>query len=203
MLVRRAPSIVLAVLSLGAGGVAGLTTLDGPAAAVALDTSPVVRVLPISVQGVTYDLGYCGNGSLSETNPTVTDVLVMIHGDGRDACSYAKTGMRAAGLANATGRTLVVAPHFAAPEDPEAALPGRLYWNDSGWKSGDPSLTGPYPRAWSMSSFAIADLLVRKAGDRLLYPNVQRIVVAGHSAGGQFVNRYTATTQCRSRRRRG
>ena len=59
-----------------------------------------------------------------------------------------------------------------------------MYWSESCRKTGDASLdTG------RLSSFAVVDRLlagVTTAG----YPSLKRIVVAGHSAGGQFVNRY-------------
>ena len=42
----------------------------------------------------------------------------------------------------------------------------------------------------SVSSFAAMDVLLEALCDRTNYPSLERIVVAGHSAGGQFVHRY-------------
>ena len=43
-----------------------------------------------------------------------------------------------------------------------------------------------------LSSFAVADRLLAELSDAKRFPNLRRIVLAGHSAGGQFVNRYVA-----------
>jgi hypothetical protein len=45
-----------------------------------------------------------------------------------------------------------------------------------------------------VSSFAALDQLITTASSRSLFPNLRRIVVVGHSAGGQFVNRYAAAS---------
>ena len=41
-----------------------------------------------------------------------------------------------------------------------------------------------------LSSFDLADALLRKLADRKVFPNLAKVVVAGHSAGGQFATRY-------------
>jgi hypothetical protein len=41
-----------------------------------------------------------------------------------------------------------------------------------------------------LSSFDFVDQILRKLADRKMFPNLTAIVVAGHSAGGQFVSRY-------------
>ncbi len=188
--------VMLAAASLAGGGFTAVAggPVSSASAETGLGTTAEAGVLPIVRDGVSQDLGYCGNAPLSETLSDVTDVVIAVHGDGRGACSYARSALEAAARAGKADRTLVIAPHFAASSDSEAALPQRLYWSSSGWKEGDDSLASPYPRAWSMSSFEAVDLLIKRAADRLLYPNVQRVVVAGHSAGGQFVNRYVGVS---------
>ena len=42
----------------------------------------------------------------------------------------------------------------------------------------------------SVSSFAAMDVLLEALCDRTNYPSLELVVVAGHSAGGQFVHRY-------------
>jgi len=39
-----------------------------------------------------------------------------------------------------------------------------------------------------ISSFTILDEILMKFGDKNLYPNLKRIIIAGHSAGGQTTN---------------
>ena len=42
----------------------------------------------------------------------------------------------------------------------------------------------------SLSSFDFVDEILRKLANKTMFPNMKAIVVAGHSAGGQFANRY-------------
>src|SRR4029450_10854164 len=52
------------------------------------------------------------------------------------------------------------------------------------WRSGgNASGTG-------LTSFDLADEILRKAATKTVFPNLDLVVVAGHSAGGQFVTRY-------------
>ena len=59
-----------------------------------------------------------------------------------------------------------------------------------GWKQGDGSKTSP-----PVSSFAALDRLIAGIVRSHRFPGLRHIVVAGHSAGGQFVERYAASTR--------
>jgi triacylglycerol esterase/lipase EstA (alpha/beta hydrolase family) len=41
-----------------------------------------------------------------------------------------------------------------------------------------------------VTSYDFADEILRKLADKSVFPNLKQIVLAGHSAGGQFVTRY-------------
>jgi len=41
----------------------------------------------------------------------------------------------------------------------------------------------------------VVDQIIRKIANQGIFPNLKKIIIAGHSAGGQFVNRYAAGTQ--------
>jgi hypothetical protein len=169
---------VLAVLSLGVATVVGA----GPAQAAGLATTATSRTTSL---GSAAALQYCGNAPVESSIPAVRTLVIVVHGDGRDACSYARSTVKAATASGVAASTLVVAPHFLAGSD---AHDGRMHWSESGWKVGDASLD---PGA--LSSFAVVDRLLAGV-TTTRYPNLRRIVVAGHSAGGQFVNRYQAST---------
>lgn len=119
----------------------------------------------------------------------VERVVVVQHGNGRTAWSYFNSLQSAAELAGVATTTLILAPHFPAPLE---APDGFHSWSplSSGWKSGDDSLTMP-----PLSSFAAVDLLLL---DHVLasphYPALTEVVVTGHSAGGQFTQRYALST---------
>lgn len=116
-------------------------------------------------------------------------LVIVQHGNGRTAWSYFEGVRNAATIAGVESTTLIVAPHFPAPVE---AAEGFHSWSplSSGWKSGDDSLTSP-----PLSSFAAIDRLVL---DFVLasphYPALKEVVVTGHSAGGQFTQRYAIAT---------
>ena len=62
--------------------------------------------------------------------------------------------------------------------------PNEIVWENS-WRTGGPARTTP-----SLSSFDFVDEILRKLANKTTFPNMKAIVVAGHSAGGQFANRY-------------
>ncbi len=82
----------------------------------------------------------------------------------------------------------MLAPRFAAGADFAAHdRPEMLRWTAQGWMEGA-AATGPV----AVSSFAVLDALLLRLSDRARYPALRRIVVAGHSAGAQLLQRYAA-----------
>jgi pimeloyl-ACP methyl ester carboxylesterase len=123
--------------------------------------------------------------SLDAPNPAITRALIMVHGTNRNADHYFATTMAAAFLAGALDNTIVIAPHIIAdPDKPEA---NEVVWPNRGdtWRSGGMSTSNP-----TLSAFDFMDEILRKLSNKKAFPNLTRIVVAGHSAGGQFVTRY-------------
>lgn len=123
--------------------------------------------------------------SLTTPNAGITRALIMVHGAGRNADHYFQTATSAAFLAGALENTIVIAPHFIA--EPDTAAPNEVLWPERGdtWRSGGMSPTNP-----TLSSFDFMDEILRALADKKTFPNLTRIVVAGHSAGGQFATRY-------------
>ncbi len=131
------------------------------------------------------------NYSLSEAHSDVTRAVIIAHGTDRNARDYLDTVIEAAELAGKEGETVVIAPHFQTIND--AAREDELQWSSSGWKEGNKSLDKN--GLVRVSSFDVVDKLVEILFDRSIFPNLKDIVVTGHSAGGQFVQRYAAGTQ--------
>lgn len=97
--------------------------------------------------------------------------VVVVHGTDRNVEDYYNRMLAAAKKAGVQNKTLVLAPYFKD-------------WSNSAWKEGGAGLkNGP-------SSFLVMDQLLALANNKALFPNLQRIVAAGHSAGGQFTQRY-------------
>ncbi len=89
-------------------------------------------------------------------------------------------------LAGALDNTIIVAPHFIAGTDKPAA--NEIMWPDAARTRGDRAECRR--RIPTISSFDFVDEIVRKLADKKIFPNLTKIVVAGHSAGGQFATRY-------------
>ena len=122
---------------------------------------------------------------LDQANPRITRALIMVHGAGRNADHYFETSTGAAFLAGALENTIIIAPRFVAARD--TAQANEILWPEgqNSWRSGGASPTLP-----SVTSFDFVDELVRKLANKNVFPNLTRIVIAGHSAGGQFATRY-------------
>ena len=82
---------------------------------------------------------------------------------------------------------MLIVPQFLAGIDAvHHALPDRvLRWSLEGWMGGEPA-EGSVPA----SSFDAVDTILAYLNDRSNFPALRRIVLAGHSAGAQLVQRY-------------
>ena len=124
---------------------------------------------------------------LDAANPRITRALIMVHGAGRNADHYFETAMAAAFLAGALDNTIVIATRYVTRADSATTHPSEVIWSSAAnnWRSGGFSSTNP-----QLTSFDFLDRLVRIVADKKLFPNLVKVVVAGHSAGGQVATRY-------------
>jgi pimeloyl-ACP methyl ester carboxylesterase len=125
--------------------------------------------------------------------PDVKRVLIVVHGALRNADAYFAAGRQAVDAAGAAGAgTLLIAPQFLTPADLKAfkLATETLAWSQEGWKDGE-AARSPAP----ISSFSAMDALLEHFTNRALYPALTEVVVAGHSAGAQIVQRYAVAGQ--------
>lgn len=128
------------------------------------------------------------SGDWSGPMPGISRAILMLHGRLRDADVYFRTALKARAAAGEAGSgALMIAPQFPAEADVEAhhAPPETLRWTWEGWEGGEPAL-GPS----KASSFSALDAILARLADRRLFPALTDVVVAGHSGGGQIVQRY-------------
>ncbi|GAA3617587.1 hypothetical protein Q4Q39_00185 [Flavivirga amylovorans] len=127
-------------------------------------------------------------------NSAITRVVIVLQGANRNARSYYQSMLEAAKMeSNNLDSLLIVSPQFLEEEDIISYVldEEHLYWS-SGWRLGNTSRDEPAnPRPEQVSSYTIMDSLMVKLSE---YPNLKKIVFTGHSAGGQFVNRYSASS---------
>jgi pimeloyl-ACP methyl ester carboxylesterase len=127
--------------------------------------------------------------ALNTPNTAVHRALIMIHGTNRNADHYFETAIGAASLAGALSDTVVIAPLFRSADKGciDKLEADEVSWSCRGdsWRSGGNALSNK-----DLTSFDFIDELLKKLADKKVFPNLTAIVVAGHSAGGQFVSRY-------------
>ena len=120
------------------------------------------------------------NRPLDVYDPRVTRAIIVVHGSGANASGYFDR-INNVIPSSFRDKVMVIAPHFQ--ESAEAA--SDEYWWDGDWREGGAS--------GGISSYAVVDKMVEllRNGN---FPNLKWIVVGGHSAGGQFSQRYAAFT---------
>jgi hypothetical protein len=124
--------------------------------------------------------------ALGAINPSVTLAVIVVHGVSRNASGYFGYVVEAANDVGAMDATAVIAPLFQEA----AAGAEELYWEDgSGWQEGG---DGTSSLGSAFSSYAAVDDLLERLANKTNFPNLARIVVTGHSAGGQLTQRYAA-----------
>lgn len=157
----------------------------GPARAAAPCTDPAACRTTLAFE--TLALTLYVSAPLDQPQPGIRRAVIVIHGADGGAESYFRTMTKAAAMAGKTAETLVIAPHFI--EQRGGNIPrGQLVWNrPDDWRAGDLSMREVTPR---MSSFAVVDRILARLADGQAFPNLSSIVLAGHSAGAQFVQRY-------------
>jgi hypothetical protein len=142
-----------------------------------------------------YQIPYCANLPIDPDSPNydVTRVIVAIHGANRTAVSTFNDVCTAAQAAGADQTTLIIAPQFLEHTDVVHYHLGTeiLFWTNNSWRDGDPSVNTD-PQEVHVSSFELVDTLLLGIADGRKFPNLSMVIVSGHSAGGQFSQRFAA-----------
>jgi pimeloyl-ACP methyl ester carboxylesterase len=127
--------------------------------------------------------------SLDVRNDAVRRALIMVHGTNRNADHYFSTAVAATFLAGALDDSVVISPRIASAAGSchDALAANEVSWSCTGdsWRSGGNAVSNP-----ELTSFDFVDQMLKKLANKSVFPNMRAIVVAGHSAGGQFVARY-------------
>ena len=127
--------------------------------------------------------------SLDKKNDRVQRAMIMVHGTNRNPDRYFATATAAAFLAGALDNAVVIAPRVASADGNcrDVLAENEVSWSCGGdsWRSG-----GVAASHKDLTSFDFMDAILKKLANKQTFPNLRAIVVAGHSAGGQFVARY-------------
>ncbi|RUS31901.1 hypothetical protein BC938DRAFT_476805 [Jimgerdemannia flammicorona] len=132
-----------------------------------------------------YKFPYYANLDLSTENSSVTKLILVIHGGQRNAIDYYNLLYNIAQSTNTLPKTAIVAPHFLCWKDNPTL--DVLSFDCDGWLRGLASVNKD-----TIYSFTVLDWLLIAGAMR--FPHLTEIIVVGHSAGGQTVQRYGAST---------
>jgi hypothetical protein len=145
--------------------------------------------------------------------PIYADVrraVIVVHGARDDPWNYHAAMIQALQLVQdedigiSPDNVAITAPYFpddsdagtGYPYNPDGATLADQYpspalvWYSDTWSGG---ANNEYPpNTKTVSAFDALDQLVQWYGDKSIFPNMDQIVVSGHSMGGQMIQRYAA-----------
>ncbi|MFH1763130.1 MAG: hypothetical protein ABIF09_02960 [Gemmatimonadota bacterium] len=128
---------------------------------------------------------------IQDGDSTVVRAVIVVHGADRNPDAYFERMVEAVRLSGLTPNTLVIAPRFQTEDDNPGA--NEPTWTESGWKKGHKSISA-VGGGERISSYETVDDVLGFLGNRSLFPKLEKVVVTGHSAGGQYAHRFAATS---------
>ena len=152
------------------------------------------------------DFSFLTYSSLNTTrqrprNEDLQRAVIVIHGARRDPQNY-HAGMIQA-LQQITDNdeispdtVSIVAPYFVNDADEGvgyAAGSRALVWNTDEWAGGSNNVLPASSK--TISAFEVLDQIIKYYGDQNRFPNINQIVISGHSMGAQMVQRYAAVAR--------
>ncbi len=154
----------------------------------------------VEVDGQRLSLPYCSTVPIDQRNENIRRIVFSIHGVATNAETYFQNMVRAAEkVPGALDNTLIIAPQLMTAAYAATVPIGTtdIFWRTSAERfwGGQSGSMDDHPRAVSISSFEVFDRLLADLTNPAVFPNLEIVVVAGHSGGGQFTNRYGASNQ--------
>ena len=187
---RRLALVVAMTAMLGLAACAGPQAPETTAAAPVAQKphGPVWQRVRLGADAVAYDFPVYANHPLDGNLSSIREVVFMQHGLQRNGNDDYTAG---ADLLQASGHNpdevLLIAPNFPGTPDEGKGFDGMPVWSVDGWIDGFNATNAPYT---DLSSLKVLNDLIGYVTDPARAPNVKRVTVAGHSGGGQIVQRY-------------
>jgi hypothetical protein len=163
--------------------------------AICLSATPIQvasKRYPIPYENKNLLFPYESSHDLFAKNESVTRALFVIHSASYSAKQYYSNGLAMLSeVPQEKKRTMIIAPHFLKTELVQGiSRPDFLYWTVPPFRG---SSRGFYnEQEIQLSAFEVVDCILRNLIETKNFPSLQEVVVMGHSAGGQMVNRYAA-----------
>lgn len=169
-----------------AGALGSLLTLQA--------ASPSATRFTVQASSVAAEFPFFSSRPLDVPDASVRRILVLFHGLSYNAEDYLVAGLEAAdGVPGAAAETLVIAPQVLRHSVITGPINGNLlYWQDGAFWGSSRAFVGAGQTSVSISVFTVLDRLLADLVLSGRFPNLQTVVVWGHSAGGQLAQRYAA-----------
>ncbi|WP_237772477.1 hypothetical protein [Herbaspirillum robiniae] len=138
-----------------------------------------------------YSFAVYANNDLQRLPSHVARAVVLVHGVKRNADDYFAVGRHLLQMAQLPpSDTLLLAPNFMTQSD-EGSSSAMPLWGGGTWMQGEDSERG----VEGITSFQALDDIVHWLADRQRFPDLKEIVLMGHSAGAQLMQRYAVVNQ--------
>ena len=137
-------------------------------------------------------LPYDSSHDLFTPNTSIHRVLFIIHSSSYNPNDYFVTGSEMIKKKpQEKERTMIIAPLFAeAIQLPTDSGADFLYWKIRPFWGTSQGFSNN--RDVTISAFDVMDMMLKNMVESKKFPTLREIVILGHSAGGQMVNRYAA-----------
>lgn len=151
------------------------------------------------INKVKSSIPYESNYSLNKRNKNIKHLIVAIHSSNHDAKMYIKNTQNLTKKLSKDKETLIIAPHLLITSlIKEKLLADFTYWEVPPFRGSSRAINNN--KKVSISAYEILDKMINKVIHSNSFPNLKSIVIFGHSAGGQLVNRYAAYNQIDKRK---
>ncbi len=137
------------------------------------------------------NLNFYTTHDVTISNAGITSVIINFHGlaaSDPNVKSEYNSMVSAVSTAGASSTTLILAPHFF-----HEGTGLVLDWENAVWRAGGKATT---PSGAGLSSSQIVDyFLTEYFLSNPNFPDLENVIIAGHSAGGQMAQRYAAISR--------
>lgn len=151
----------------------------------------------VSSQSKRVFIPYKANLSIQQSSKKIERLLISIHSSSYDANQYFNNAVQATKKQGLYQNTLIIAPQFLYQKQlPTTRISNQmLYWRVAPFRGSSKGAYGQDDNKLnsnriSINAFTILDSLLAKVTLKNRFPNLKEIVIVGHSAGGQLVQRY-------------
>lgn len=170
----------------------GLVVFAMAAASEAVELCP--GKFPLVTLGQDGFVPFCASQPLHVADDDVRLLVISLPSSNYDAAMAYRNALSASSrtVDGAEGRHLILSPQFLKAGTFASAESWLVFWDVSPFWGSSKALTAGGDETLRLSAYEVLDLLLAYLTQPGRFPGLERIVLVGHSAGGQMVNRFAA-----------